>query len=193
VASGFPTDVQFSLGDPAVLPATPSDVGSYLSLGRPPVSLLQAESSSLSGLSTSAGRFTGTLGALVRRQQVSPALGAILYQLAKGARDAVGVGQFTVTPTDLPPELEESQFAGIRGTTMDAGWLLGPRTYVGARVRLSAVSPGVVVVHSFGPGLLLRAAYEPLFQLGEPVTLGPPQQGMWRRAFGAFLTKEWWY
>ena len=193
VASGFPSDVQFSLGDPAVLPAAPSDLGSYLSLGRPPISLLQAESSSLSGLSTSGGRFTGTLGALVRRQQVSPALGAILYQLAKGARDAAGIGLFTVTPTDLPPELEESPFAGIRGTTMDAGYLLGSRTYLGARVRLSAVSPGVVIVHSFGSGLLLRASYEPLFRVGEPVTLGPPPEGTLRRAFGAFLTKEWWY
>ena len=193
VASGFPSDVQFSLGDPAVLPAAPSDLGSYLSLGRPPISLLQAESSSLSGLSTSGGRFTGTLGALVRRQQVSPALGAILYQLAKGARDAAGVGLFTVTPTDLPPELEESPFAGIRGTTMDAGYLLGSRTYLGARVRLSAVSPGVVIVHSLGSGLMLRASYEPLFRVGEPVTIGPPSEGTLRRAFGAFLTKEWWY
>ena len=193
VASGFPSDVQFSLGDAAVLPAAPPDLASYLSLGRPPVSLLQSESSSLSGLSTSGGRFTGTLGALARRQQVSPALGAILYQLAKGARDAVGVGLFTVTPTDLPPELEESQFAGIRGTTMDAGYLLGSRTYLGARIRLSAVSPGVVVVHTLGSGLLLRAAYEPIFRIGEPVTLGPPREGTVRRAFGAFLTKEWWY
>ena len=99
----------------------------------------------------------------------------------------------TVTPTDLPPELEESPFAGVRGTTMDAGYLLGSRTYLGARVRLSAVSPGVVIVHSFGSGLLLRASYEPLFRVGEPVTLGPPLEGTLRRAFGAFLTKEWWY
>ena len=157
------------------------------------MSLLQNESSSLSGLSTSGGRFTGDLGALVRRQQVSPALGAILYQLAKGARDAVGVRMFTVTPTDLPPELAESRFAGVRGTTMDAGYLFGSRTYLGARIRLSAVSPGVVLVHSFRDDLELRAAYEPLLRLGAPPTLGPPQDGALRRAFGAFLTKEWWF
>ena len=193
ISSGFPSDVQFSLGDATIRPAAPPDAGSYLSLGHPPVSLLQNESSSLSGLSTSGGRFTGDLGALVRRQQVSPALGAILYQLAKGARDAVGVRMFTVTPTDLPPELAESRFAGVRGTTMDAGYLFGSRTYLGARIRLSAVSPGVVLVHSFRHDLELRAAYEPLFRLGAPPTLGPPQDGTLRRAFGAFLTKEWWF
>ncbi len=193
ISSGFPSDVQFSLGDATIRPAAPPDAGSYLSLGRPPVSLLQNETSSLSGLSTSGGRFTGDLGALVRRQQVSPALGAILYQLAKGARDAIGVRMFTVTPTDLPPELAESRFAGVRGTTMDAGYLFGSRTYLGARIRLSAVSPGVVLVHSFRDDLELRAAYEPLFRLGAPPTLGPPQDGALRRAFGAFLTKEWWF
>ena len=193
IASGFPASVQFSLGDASTLPAAPADVANYLSLGRPPVSLLQTEGSSLSGLSTSSGRFTGDLGALVRRQQVSPALGAILYQLAKGARDAADVRLFSVAPTDLPPELAESRYARVRGTTLEGGYLFGSRTYVAARIRLSAVSPGVVVVHSLASDFYLRAAYEPLFRLGAPPTLGPPQHGVLRRAFGAFLTKEWWF
>lgn len=188
--AGFPGDVRFALGDASTLPAAPADLTSYLALGRSPLSLLQHEGSSVSGLSTNGTRLTGALGALTRRQQVSPALGAILYQFAKGAHDVAGVRLYTAAPTDLPPELSESRYAGVRGTTVEAGYLLGTRSYLAARLRLAAVAPGVVFSHTFESGLRVRAGYEPRFLLGEP-TLGRTQQGLIRGSLGAFLAREW--
>jgi hypothetical protein len=190
LVGGSPGDVRFSLGGASTLPAAPRDLPAYLSLGRSPVSLLQTEGTSLAGLSTSGGRLTGELGALARRQEVSQAVGAVLYQLGKGARDAAGIRLFTATSSDLPPELAESPYGGVRGTVVEGGYLIGSRTYLAARVRFAAVTPGLVFVHGFGSGIELRAGYEPRFLVGQP-TLGPPQRGLIRGTLGAFLAREW--
>jgi len=172
-------------------PPVPGAVAqSYITFSRPFTSVLQQGGSSLSGASTASGHLSGATGILARRQQASVAMGVITHEVGIGAVRSLYVDVFTVTPGEVPAEHSESRVGGISGIVVTAGKFLDPETQISVQLRPATIYPGLRFQRRLWGNLLLDAGIEPRWVATAPF-LSSDQEPRTKRAFGAFLTREW--
>ncbi|MGI9078179.1 MAG: translocation/assembly module TamB domain-containing protein [Gemmatimonadaceae bacterium] len=172
-------------------PPVPGSIAqSYITFSRPFTSVLQQGGSSLSGASTASGHLSGATGILARRQQASVAMGVITHEVGIGAVRSLFVDVFTVTPGDVPAEHSESRVGGISGIVVTAGKFLDPETQISVQLRPATIYPGLRFQRRLWGHLLLDAGIEPRWVSTAPF-LSADQEPRTKRAFGAFLTREW--
>ncbi|MDQ3518965.1 MAG: translocation/assembly module TamB domain-containing protein [Gemmatimonadota bacterium] len=172
-------------------PPVPGSIAqSYITFSRPFTSVLQQGGSSLSGASTASGHLSGATGILARRQQASVAMGVITHEVGIGAVRSLFVDVFTVTPGEVPAEHAESRVGGISGIVVTAGKFLDPETQISVQLRPATIYPGLRFQRRFWGHLLLDLGIEPRWVSRAPF-LSADQEPRTKRAFGAFLTREW--
>ncbi|MBC7790652.1 MAG: translocation/assembly module TamB domain-containing protein [Anaerolineae bacterium] len=172
-------------------PPVPGSIAqSYITFSRPFTSVLQQGGSSLSGASTASGHLSGATGILARRQQASVAMGVITHEVGIGAVRSLYVDVFTVTPDDVPAEHSESRVGGITGIVVTAGKFIDPETQISVQLRPVTIYPGLRFQRRLWGHLLLDLGIEPRWVTNAPF-LSADQEPRTRRAFGAFLTREW--
>lgn len=184
---------RISLESDAQPPLSQSDLLSFLAFGESTSSLLQLGTTSLS-----AGQ-GGNLINLASARLAGVAIGEALNQLEGQTARSLGVDIFNITPGELP--LTNAQ-AGLdqflRGTEIEAGKYVNPRTFVTFIVAPGALAvtngqnrapPGASIVHRTAKGFRYEASYSPRYILSPPTlagqTFAPTGQ------FGAFIIREW--
>ena len=188
---------KLTLQSDAQPPISQSDLLSYLAFGRSSSSLLQMEGSSNSSGNAS-GSIVGTGAGLAYKRLAAVAVGVLTDQFEGEASRSLGADIFNITPADVPTEVYTP--GGIRdfvrGTEVEIGKYIDPRTYVSIQSRLTnpfgadKAPPGIRLVQRTGRGFQYEASYEPRFQVQTP-TLSPNQDISTFGVFGAFIIREW--
>lgn len=193
---------QLSLESDAQPPLPQSDLLSYLAFGRTSSSLLQLEGSGLAGGGTGGGGIGGAVGAAASRQLGAVALGALVESAETELARSLGADVLNITPADVNVEVlnpfNNDIGALLRGTEVEAGRYVNPRTFVSVTARPSLFSsdkenrfiPGVRVAHRFTPGIRLEASFEGRY-IPQPPTLEPASRLSSTGVFGVFLIREW--
>ncbi|NUS97532.1 MAG: hypothetical protein HOQ11_09000 [Gemmatimonadaceae bacterium] len=187
---------KLTLQSDAQPPISQSDLLSYLAFGRSSSSLLQMEGSSNSSGNAS-GSIVGTGAGLAYKRLASVAIGVLTDQLQGEAARSLGADIFNITPADVPTEVYTPNGLGdfVRGTEVEIGKYIDPRTYLAVQSRLSFNGtqniPGIVLRRRAALGLQYQASYEPRYQARQP-SLDPNQEPPHPfGVFGAFVIREW--
>lgn len=192
VIGGTMRNLNISLSSNAQPPIPQEELLSYLAFGRSPSSLLQIEgSTTLSGQGAATGRIVGQVAAVATRQLAAIALGTLTDEFEETAARSIGADVFNITPADIPAEVSLNGVAGVlRGTAVEAGKYVGPRTFIGITAQPTVAPPGASVQYLFPGGLQLQTSFEPRFLLREP-TLSTFQAPLVTSVFGTFLLGDW--
>ncbi|HEX8850140.1 MAG TPA: translocation/assembly module TamB domain-containing protein [Gemmatimonadaceae bacterium] len=188
---------KLTLQSDAQPPISQSDLLSYLAFGRSSSSLLQMEGSSNSSGNAN-GNLVGTGAGLAYKRLAAVAVGVLTDQFEGEASRSLGADIFNITPADVPTEVYTPSGITdfVRGTEVEIGKYVDPRTYVSIQSRLTnpfggQKSPlGVRLVRRTGAGFQYQASYEPRYQVQTP-TLAPSQDVSTFGVFGAFIIREW--
>ncbi len=190
VLGGTMRSPRISLESDAQPPIPQDALLSYLAFGRSSTSLLQQNGSALSGPGSASGNLVGNVASMATQQMAAAGLGALAGGFSLDAARQLGVDYFTVSPADLPPEATPAGVSTfLRGTEVDVGKYLNPRTFVSAHVRPTFASPGVQVEYTTPIGFGLDASWQPRFLPAQP-SLGSTTPAA-TSVFGLFLFKEW--
>ncbi len=188
---------RISLESDAQPPLSQSDLLSYLAFGERSTSLLQFSQTSLAG--NSGGNLLNVAGTRL----AGIALGVALDEVKGNAARSLGLDVFNITPGDIPLGNGGGLDQFLKGTEIEAGRYINPRTFVSALVTPGLVSclssrgqrnsscapPGVLVTHRTARGLRLDVNYSPRYLLDPPTLAGQTYTPSGQ--FGAFLIREW--
>src|SRR5258705_10938663 len=98
-----------------IFPIRGRELNGDLTQGRTSTSLLQHATTSLAGNETWSGQLSGLTGAHARRHQGATARGVVLHAIRTGTTKGEGLDAVSVSPADLPPELEYGKTGGLPG------------------------------------------------------------------------------
>ena len=196
---------QLSLESDAQPPLPQSDLLSYLAFGRTSSSLLQLDGSGVTGGGGGAGGIaglSGAAGAAASQRVAALFVSALVESAESGLARSLGADVLTITPADVSLEALNPLAGGfgsfLRGTEVEAGRYVNPRTFVSVIARPSVFSgapenrfiPGVRVQHRFTPAIRLEASYEGRYVVQAP-TLERTTRLNSTGVFGVFLIREW--
>ncbi|MDQ2667295.1 MAG: translocation/assembly module TamB domain-containing protein, partial [Gemmatimonadota bacterium] len=189
---------RIALESDAQPPLSQSDLLSYLAFGERSTSLQQFNQTSL------AGNTGGNLLNVAGTRLAGIALGVALDEVKGNAARSLGLDVFNITPGDIPLNGNGGgldQF--LKGTEIEAGRYVDPRTFVSAIVtpglfsclssrgqdNSSCAPPGILATHRTPNGLRLDLNYSPRYLLNAPTLAGQTYKATGQ--FGAFLIREW--
>ncbi|HEX6966096.1 MAG TPA: translocation/assembly module TamB domain-containing protein [Gemmatimonadaceae bacterium] len=192
VIGGTVSNLRITLSSNAQPPIPEEELLSYLAFGRSPSSLLQVEgSTTFSGQESGTGRIVGQVAAVATRQLAAIALGTLTDEFEESAARTLGADVFNITPADIPAEVSLNGVAGVlRGTAVEAGKYVGPRTFIGITAQPTVAPPGASLQYLFPGGFQLQTSIEPRYLLREP-TLTTFQTPLVTSVFGTFLLGDW--
>lgn len=189
--SGTLREPRIALESDAQPPIPQSDLLSYLAFGRSTSSLLQQQGSGLSGSGTAGGDLVGNVAALATQQLTAVATDVLVDEFQQDAARALGADIFQITPADL---LDEFSFTGVgtilKGTEIEIGKYLTPRTFVSVQARPTLIRPGLHFEYRTPSGFRWTTTYEARLLPRDP-SLSIAQDPRVTSVFGAFLLKEW--
>ena len=188
---------RISLESDAQPPLSQSDLLSYLAFGERSTSLLQFSQTSLAG--NSGGNLLNVAGTRL----AGIALGVALDEVKGNAARSLGLDVFNITPGDIPLGTGGGLDQFLKGTEIEAGRYVDPRTFVSTLFTPGIVSclssrgqnnsscapPGVLATHRTPNGLRLDVNLSPRYILNTPTLAG--QTFTSTLQFGAFLIREW--
>ena len=188
---------RISLESDAQPPLSQSDLLSYLAFGERSTSLLQFSQTSLAG--NTGGNILNVAGSRL----AGIAIGVALDEVKGNAARSLGLDVFNITPGDIPLGSGGGFDQFLKGTEVEAGRYVDPRTFVstvvtpgfftcaGSRGRdnSSCAPPGVLATHRTASGYRLDVNYSPRYFLDPPTLAGQTYTGGGQ--FGAFLMREW--
>ena len=187
---------RISLESDAQPPLSQSDLLSYLAFGERSTSLLQFNQTSLSA--TSGGNLLNVAGTRL----AGIAIGVALDELKGNAARSLGLDVFNVTPGDIPVFSGGGLDQFLKGTELEAGRYIDPRTFAsliltpgaftctkGHVQNSSCAPPGGTITHRTANGLRVDVSYSPRYFLDPPTLAGQTFAGGGQ--FGAFLIREW--
>ena len=192
VIGGTLQNLRVSLSSDAQPPIPQEELLSYLAFGRSTSSLLQVEgSTTLSGQRAASGKIVGQVAAVATQQLAAIALGTLTDQFEKSAARSLGADVLNITPADIPTEVSLHGVGGLlRGTAVEAGKYVGPRTFIGVQFRPTVAPPGAGVQYHFSGQLQLQSSFESRYLLQEP-TFSTSQTPLVTSVFGTFLIGDW--
>ena len=185
---------KLSLESDAQPPISQSDLLSYLAFGRSSGSLLQ-----LGDAGGTAGGGTGTGSGLVNtgaafayKRLASVAVGVLADQFEGDASRSLGADVFNITPADVPNEIYTPQGIGslLKGTEVELGKYVDPRTFVSIQTRLQSNIPGIRAQRRTAKGFRFELSFEPRYRVEEPTLEAVPTTKPFS-VFGAFIIREW--
>jgi hypothetical protein len=188
---------RISLESDAQPPLSQSDLLSYLAFGDRSTSLLQFSQTSLAG--NSGGNLLNVAGTRL----AGIALGVALDEVKGNTARSLGLDVFNITPGDIPLGSGGGLDQFLKGTEVEAGRYVDPRTFVSALVTPGIVSclssrgqsnsscapPGLLATHRTPNGLRLDVNFSPRYILDTPTLAGQTYTSTLQ--FGAFLIREW--
>ena len=187
---------RISLESDAQPPLSQSDLLSYLAFGERSTSLLQFNQTSLSA--TSGGNLLNVAGTRL----AGIAIGVALDEMKGNAARSLGLDVFNVTPGDIPVFSGGGLDQFLKGTEIEAGRYIDPRTFAsliltpgaftctkGHVQNSSCAPPGGTITHRTANGLRVDVSYSPRYFLDPPTLAGQTFAGGGQ--FGAFLIREW--
>ncbi|MES2176233.1 MAG: translocation/assembly module TamB domain-containing protein [Gemmatimonadota bacterium] len=188
---------RISLESDAQPPLSQSDLLSYLAFGERSTSLLQFNSTSVTG-----GQ-SGNLLSVAGTRLAGVALGVALDEIKGSAARSLGVDVFNITPGDIPISAGQGGFDQfLKGTEVEAGRYLNPRTFASLIVtpgvfafgtcrskNSSCTIPGVTISHRTAKGYRFDANFGPRYFLDPPTLAG--QTASSGSQLGAFIFREW--
>ena len=176
---------RLALESDAQPPKSQSELLSLLAFGQSTTTLASVQGSSLSATNSLLSQ-----GAQLGRQYAALALNQVIDQVETSFGKALATDYFNITPADVPTELANANGVGnfLTTTRFEGGKYLNPRTFVvGQMVGLNV--PGARVQYRASEGWRYEASAESRYLL-KPPTLSD-QNFLQRRAFGAFVIREW--
>ncbi|HEV2130013.1 MAG TPA: translocation/assembly module TamB domain-containing protein, partial [Longimicrobiaceae bacterium] len=189
IIGGTLSEPTFALDSDAQPPLSESDLLSYLAFGRSSSTLLQQRAGGLSG-GRGSGSLVGNLGALATEQLATTALGAIVSDLERDTKRAVGLDVLRITPAELPPDLALDGYVNVlRGTEIEIGKYLTDRWFIASKARPTLVTPGARVEYQTARGFRWVITYEPRFLPRQP-TFGTGVDPSATPILGSFLFFE---
>lgn len=188
---------RISLESDAQPPLSQSDLLSYLAFGERSTSLLQFSQTSLAG--NTGGNILNVAGS----RYAGIALGVALDEIKGNAARSLGLDVFNITPGDIPLGSGGGLDQFLKGTEVEAGRYIDPRTFVSTVVtpgfftcvgsrgqnNSSCAPPGVLLTRRTASGYRLDVNYSPRYFLDPPTLAGQTYTGGGQ--FGAFLIREW--
>jgi translocation and assembly module TamB len=190
VIGGTPREPKLSLSSDTQPPLSESDLISYLAFGTSSSSLIQQKGSGLSG-SSSGGDLVGNVAALATRQLTGIALDVLADEFQRDVARSLRADVFQITPADVPDELSFGNFGSVlKGTELETGKYLTPRTFFGLKLRPTLASPGLVFEYRTPRGFRWTTSFEPRYLPIQP-TFERGGEAVTTSVFGAFFLREW--
>lgn len=177
---------RLALESDAQPPKSQSELLSLLAFGQSTTTLASFQGSSLNGNNSRLSQGAQLAG----RQLAGVALGVAIDQIEASFGKTLATDYFNITPADVPTELVNANGVGnfLTTTRFEGGKYLNPRTFVvGQMVGLNI--PGARVQYRASEGWRYEASAESRYLL-KPPTLSD-QNFISKRAFGAFVIREW--
>ena len=188
---------RISLESDAQPPLSQSDLLSYLAFGERSTSLQQFSQTSL------AGNSGGNLLNVATSRLAGIAIGVALDEVKGNAARSLGLDVFNITPGDIPLRSGGGLDQFLKGTEIEAGRYVDPRTFVSALItpgifsctssrgqsNSSCAPPGLLATHRTPNGVRLDVNFSPRYILNTP-TLAD-QTFTSTLQFGAFVIREW--
>jgi Family of unknown function (DUF490). len=177
---------RLALESDAQPPKSQSELLSLLAFGQSTTTLASIQGSSLAGTNTLLSQGAQMAG----RQYAGIALSQVIDQVEASFGQKLATDYFNITPADVPTELANANGVGnfLTTTRFEGGKYLNPRTFVvGQMMGLNV--PGARVQYRASEGWRYEASAESRYLL-KPPTLSD-QNFIARRAFGAFVIRQW--
>jgi len=176
---------RLALESDAQPPKSQSELLSLLAFGQSTTAPAGVQGSSLSATNSLLAQ-----GAQLVPQYAALALNQVIDQVETSFGKALASDYFNIAPADVPTELTNANGVGnfLTTTRFEGGKYLNPRTFViGDMVGPNV--PGARVQYRASEGWRYEASAESRYLL-KPPTLSN-QSFLQRRAYGAFVIREW--